>query len=313
MPVRRVTRGALTSSTRRLAGTLARSSAFARGRELWERNQQDFWRLPLSRSDKALVGLYLICADYERGLFPPRFDDERAAHANEMRVRETTAGMTEAEYRDAELRKPYWYWDGGSDAARLLPRAGQVVECLHALAVPRGARVLELGCGSGWLSEALAMMGFSVLGTTLAAKDVQDARLRVEAAGARGIDVDLAFEVAAMEDVAAVAGRGCFRVVVVFEALHHAYDWRRTLRSAFASLEPDGWLLVCGEPNLAHTAVSYRVGKLTSTHEVGLSRRALQRECLRTGFDRTRVLRNRVHLLVRDHWLAAHKPASARR
>ena len=52
-----------------------------------------------------------------------------------------------------------------------------------------------------------------------------------------------------------------FDVVFVFEALHHAYDWHQSLKSAFECLKPGGWLIICNEPNLIHTFVSYRIAK----------------------------------------------------
>jgi len=98
-----------------------------------------------------------------------------------------------------------------------------------------------------------------------------------------------------------------FDGVVVFEALHHAFDWRRAMESAYLCLKAGGWLVLANEPNLLHTFISYRVARLSNTHEIGLSRKALTREMRRVGFKETRVFAPKPNNLVSPHWLAARK------
>ncbi len=57
-----------------------------------------------------------------------------------------------------------------------------------------------------------------------------------------------------MEEVAEKVGpRNYYEVVYVFEALHHAFDWRQAIQSSFECLRPGGWLLICQEPALEIT------------------------------------------------------------
>jgi len=65
--------------------------------------------------------------------------------------------------------------------------------------------------------------------------------------------------------------------------------------------------LICNEPNILHTWVGSRVARVANIHEIGFGRSALLRALKQSGFRRTRVLRNRCHLFVRHHWIAAQK------
>ena len=102
-----------------------------------------------------------------------------------------------------------------------------------------------------------------------------------------------------------------FDATFVFEALHHAFDWRKSIQSAARTLKPGGWLVLANEPNLLHTFVSYRVGRLTNTHEIGMSGRALREEMRSAGLGDIRVLRPRWDNRVAAHWVAGRKPGGS--
>ena len=170
------------------------------------------------------------------------------------------------------------------------------------------SKLLELGGGTGWTAEFLCQMGFDVLSTTLSPTDVEMANKRLESLRVRGLQVRLRFQVCPMETVADhVKGQSPFDAVFVYEALHHAFDWRAAVTSAFECLRPGGWLLICGEPNLLHTAVSYRVAKLASTHEIGFRKRELVAHLRQTGFRKLLSRGKRPGLLFRPHWLMAQR------
>ena len=82
-------------------------------------------------------------------------------------------------------------------------------------------------------------------------------------------------------------------------------EWRRTIHTAASSLEPGGWFLICAEPNLAHTFISCRVGKLTQTHEIGISRKQLTHELRRDGFRHIRSFSSPLH-----YWTRLRRAAS---
>ena len=84
------------------------------------------------------------------------------------------------------------------------------------LASTGARRVLDAGCGSGFVSRFLASRGFDVLGI-----DVSDEQVRLARAGAReaGLDGRASFEVAGIESVRDGSDR--FDAVVTHAFLHH--------------------------------------------------------------------------------------------
>jgi hypothetical protein len=95
--------------------------------------------------------------------------------------------------------------------------------------------------------------------------------------------------------------------VFVFEALHHAFDWRKAIRASYNCLKPGGWLILAQEPNVVHTFVSYRVSKLANTHEIGMSRKALLQELRLCGFSETLVFQPKINDLLSHHWMAGRR------
>jgi 2-polyprenyl-6-hydroxyphenyl methylase / 3-demethylubiquinone-9 3-methyltransferase len=155
----------------------------------------------------------------------------------------TTAGSAKgANFRQEELDKfsalANRWWD---------PQGPQ--KPLHALnparlgyvagRVPlRGAKVLDVGCGGGLLSEAMAKEGAEVTAIDLAEDLVKVARLHGLESGVR---VD--YRVQAVE---ALAGEqpGAFDAVTCMEMLEHVPDPGAILQSCAALLKPGGRLFV---------------------------------------------------------------------
>jgi SAM-dependent methyltransferase len=144
--------------------------------------------------------------------------------------------------------------------------------------------------------------------TTISPRAVEVAQKRIEALRVKGLLAELQFIACPMESVAGSVKEHCpFDAVFVFEALHHAFDWRAAITSSFACLRPGGWLMICDEPNVLHTAISYRVARLSNTHEIGFSKSELVRHLKNTGFGNIVSLGKRPHLFFQAHWLAAQK------
>lgn len=91
---------------------------------------------------------------------------------------------------------------------------------------------------------------------------------------------EFVFKLTPMEGVDQVVESNSFDAAYVHQALHHVYDWKAALTAAFRTLKPGGWMIIADEPNVLHTFISYRMGKLSQTHEIGMSRRQIIR-CLR--------------------------------
>jgi len=289
---------------RRLARRLADSFLLRRGARLWRANQEN-WNLPLSKWEKILSGAYLILNDYAEGKLRLAFPDRQATYAGEEGFRQSLPGVDLDETARVEMRKPFWY---GPSGHRYLEQFSELCRIFERLGIAPPQRLLELGCGTGWMAEFLAIMGFHVVGTTIAPDDVADGARRAASLAAKNLPGQLQVLRAAMESVhEAVRDLGPFDAVYVYEALHHAHDWQETFAASYACLKPGGWLVICDEPNLSHTLVSYRVARLSNTHEIGLSRRRMVRALGATGFGKIRILKNRLHLYFRPHWLAAQK------
>jgi 2-polyprenyl-3-methyl-5-hydroxy-6-metoxy-1,4-benzoquinol methylase len=269
------------SLSRKLAGVLANSFLFAKGRRLWNANTKD-WYYPLSKMDKLLAGSYLILSDYSAGLFPPKFDDRETAYSGEINYHSSIPGVTiEGPF---EITKPF----SSARTTRIyITRYVRLLEVLERYGVLPPKRVLELGCGSGWMCELLANVGYNVVGSTIAPVDIEVGLLRKKSLECKGITSSIDFEAAPMEfaDRLKCLGDG-FDCVFMFEALHHAFDWRETLSAVHKCLKPGGWFLLANEPRHLHTFISYRVAKLSNTHEIGMSKRALTRHLKKIGFTR---------------------------
>ena len=102
----------------------------------------------------------------------------------------------------------------------------------------RGAKVLDVGCGGGLLSEALAGEGADVTAIDLAADLVKVARLHgLES----GVKVD--YRVQAVEGLAAESP-GAFDAITCMEMLEHVPDPAAILRACASLLRPGGRLFV---------------------------------------------------------------------
>lgn len=288
----------------RVAGWLAGSFLFHGAAVLWERNQRD-WYLPLGKFQKAWLGIYLALKDYAGGTFPPRFPDREQAHEDERQAFSRIPGLTPAQVMADAARKPFW---SAPVAGKLLADFTFLLGWMERLGVRPPARVIEIGCGPGWMSEFFAMEGYDALGTSIAPCDLPVWEGRVNACKARGAGAKLRFAVGAMESVDVLPEtREKFDCCVVYEALHHAFDWRATMKAVSNVLKPGAWFLIAAEPNLLHTVVSYRVSLLTRTHEIGISRKQLTVELRAAGFDEITTIKNKFDDRVSAHWICARK------
>jgi 2-polyprenyl-3-methyl-5-hydroxy-6-metoxy-1,4-benzoquinol methylase len=291
------------SVTQRAAGALARSFLFRRGKRLFELNSKN-WDLQLSKWDKLCAGGWVILSDYAAGVFPPKFSDRQATHLAEKAYRFSIPGVEAAEVARREMTKPF---SPGRGCHHSLKDFMQLAACLEDVGLRPPAKLLELGCGGGWTAEFLAMTGFNVVATTISEDDVVDASRRIRSIEAKGLVPSLKFLASPMESVHKTVEPGSFDGVIVYEALHHAFDWQQALASASACVRDGGWFLICGEPNVLHTFISYRVAKLSNTHEIGFSRRELMTELRNAGFRKMISAGPKCHCWFRPHWLLAQK------
>jgi SAM-dependent methyltransferase len=102
------------------------------------------------------------------------------------------------------------------------------------------ARVADVGCGQGYSTVAIARAypQATVVGIDLDAPSIADARAR------DGAPANVTFEVG---DAAALAARGPFDLVCIFEALHDMPRPVEVLAALREALAPGGSTLVVGE------------------------------------------------------------------
>ena len=98
----------------------------------------------------------------------------------------------------------------------------------------KGARVLDVGCGAGLLSEGMARCGAQVVGIDLAG-----ASLDVAASHAREQGVDVEYRRQSAEDLAAEQP-GAFEVVTCMEMLEHVPDPSQVVAGCARAVQPGG-------------------------------------------------------------------------
>lgn len=149
---------------------------------------------------------------------------------------------------------------------------------------PPPARLVEFGCGSGWLSLIFAQQGYDVVGVDISADGIALAeQLKAERRVANA-----AFVVGDYESVTIDPPADC---VVFHDALHHAEVERDAMRAAYAALAPGG-LLVCIEPGDGHSRSpsSVRAVEEFGVHEKEMPPRKIIALGKAAGFTRHLVL-----------------------
>jgi 2-polyprenyl-6-hydroxyphenyl methylase/3-demethylubiquinone-9 3-methyltransferase len=176
----------------------------------------------------------------------------------------TTTGEG-ANYSQAELDKfgalANRWWDPNGPQRPLHelnpPRLGYVRD-----RVPlQGARVLDVGCGGGLLSEALAREGASVTALDLAPELVEIARLHLFESK---LQVD--YRLQSVESLAAEMP-GSFDAITCMEMLEHVPDPGAVLAACATLLKPGGRLFLS---TLNRTPVAFAVAIVGAEYVAGL-------------------------------------------
>ncbi|MCX6410022.1 MAG: methyltransferase domain-containing protein [Actinobacteria bacterium] len=104
-----------------------------------------------------------------------------------------------------------------------------------------GGRVLDVGCGGGFLLEELARRGYSGVGIDLSPESVEIARTRLK-------DLGAADRLDAVVGSAYEPPQGPYDLVTLTDVLEHLEDPRACLRALRTQMAPGG-LLVISTPN----------------------------------------------------------------
>jgi SAM-dependent methyltransferase len=165
-----------------------------------------------------------------------------------------------------------------------LLRAG----ALFSLLPPPPARVLDCGCGTGWLAYFLSRRGYDVVATDVA----PDAIVLAESHPMFHEGGAPRFQVA---DSEALAFASEFDAVVFFDSLHHALDERAALAGAFRALRPGGVCIVL-EPGRGHQRKSREIDATYDLTDKDMPPSLVCRVARSVGFNRCRVAPAPQHL-----------------
>ena len=133
-----------------------------------------------------------------------------------------------------ELAAKWWDRDGPMRPLHDINPAR--LEWIERLAPLAGRQVLDVGCGGGVLTEAMAQKGAAVLGIDLADKPLNVARLH-----ARDSNVRVEYCACAAETLAAERPAS-FDVVTCMEMLEHVPDPAQTVQACASLTRPGGWI-----------------------------------------------------------------------
>ncbi len=148
---------------------------------------------------------------------------------------------------------------GGRDHAKYKPFSNNdcgmtlcSIGAIMLLMPPRPARVLDLGCGSGWSSVFLTRHGYDVVG-----QDISPDMIEL----ARELQAEQVPPVSAQFIVSDYEGMGLkeeFDCAIFMDCLHHADDEGAALESVYRALKPGG-MLITHEPGKGHAAEPHSI------------------------------------------------------
>lgn len=131
------------------------------------------------------------------------------------------------------------WWDPESDFKPLHQINPLRLEWIDGLAALKGKQVLDVGCGGGILSDAMARKGAQVLGIDLSVKPLRVAELHAMEAGTEGVE----YREVAVEALAAERPAG-FDIVTCMEMLEHVPDPASIVNACAQLVRPGGWVFL---------------------------------------------------------------------
>ncbi len=156
------------------------------------------------------------------------------------------------------------------------------------LALRHGATILDVGCGSGWLSEYFARLGYQMTGIDISSALIRVAEERVAKLPFGIDDTSRARCEFLIHDIEAGPLAQVFDAIICYDSLHHFEDENAVLGNLSSMLKDGGTLFVAeGEkpPAGSHTEVELReVMEKFETLEAPFSKEYLVALLRRHGF-----------------------------
>lgn len=152
------------------------------------------------------------------------------------------ASVSQANVDPQELNKfselAHRWWDPNSEFRPLHQINPLRLEWIDKLASLKDKQVVDVGCGGGILSEAVAKRGAAqVLGIDLADRSLKVAQLHAMESGLS----NLTYQAVSVEDLARERA-GEFDVITCMEMLEHVPDPASAVRACADLVKPGGWV-----------------------------------------------------------------------
>lgn len=167
--------------------------------------------------------------------------------SGERTVPPVTASPAPANVDPAEIAKfsalAHRWWDPDGPQAPLHALNPARLRYVAGRLPLRGARVLDVGCGGGLLSEAMAREGARVLGLDLSSELIDIARLHRLEARQDGVVLDLDYRVQSVEALAE-SEPASFDAITCMELLEHVPDPGAVVAACATLLKPGAPLVL---------------------------------------------------------------------
>jgi 2-polyprenyl-6-hydroxyphenyl methylase/3-demethylubiquinone-9 3-methyltransferase len=212
----------------------------------------------------------------------------------------------------AELAKfsdlAHRWWDPESEFAPLHQINPLRLDWINAQAHLKDKQVLDVGCGGGILTDAMARLGAQTLGIDLATKSLKVAQLHALEAQTPNVQYrEVSVEALAAEHPAS------FDVVTCMEMLEHVPDPSSVVRACAQLVKPGGWVFFSTlnrNPKsflFAIVGAEYVLNMLPrGTHEYAKFIRPseLARDCREAGLDWQHTRGMEYNPFTRRYWLS---------
>jgi SAM-dependent methyltransferase len=143
------------------------------------------------------------------------------------------------------------------------------------------AKILDCGCGPGWLAYFLAKRGYEVTGADVSPQAVELARSNFAY-------VNWSTPRFVVADLEELPFENEFDAVLFFDSLHHAVDEQKAMNSAFRALKPGG-RCITSEPAKGHAAKSVETIERFDVTEKDMPPTYVRKLGKRAGFRRSKV------------------------